>query len=193
MDRNREGWLTELARLVEPVFVGTKLKPYRVTCGWPCKGALARKKRRVGECHGGKSSADGTHEIFISPVLAEPLEVAGTVCHELVHVAAGIEAGHEKGFVRFAKHVGLTKGKPTEAMPGPVLEERLTKLVARLGPYPHKALRPAGKDAKPAEPSVTLKCDGCGCPVRIQVKWYLQTGPLTCGCGGTLLTEDEGE
>ena len=132
---NREGWLTEVSRGMEYLFKGFSLSKYRVTCGWPCVGALS-KARRVGECHGAKSSKDGVFELFISPVLDDPLEVAGTVCHELAHVAAGIDARHGSGFVKVCRHVGLTKGKPMSASPGPYLEERLGKLLLPLGPYP---------------------------------------------------------
>src|SRR5262245_3291211 len=124
MTDNREGWLTEVASQVEPFFVGFKLDPYRVTCGWPSRNGLGRRMRRVGECHGSKSSKAGIHEIFISPLLDKPLEVAGTLCHELAHAAAGIDAAHGKDFVKVCKHVGLTRGKPTSVMPGERLNAR---------------------------------------------------------------------
>jgi hypothetical protein len=94
---NREAWLNELAKLAVPVFSGYQLKPYRLTCGWPSKGGMGRRSRRVGECHSLESSKGGVHEIFISPLIDESLEVGGTVLHELAHVAAGITAGHGKG------------------------------------------------------------------------------------------------
>ncbi len=75
---NREGWLTEVAKQMEPIFSGYKLPAYRVTCGWPCKNALGARTKRVGECHGVASSTGGNFELFISPLLADPLEVSGT-------------------------------------------------------------------------------------------------------------------
>lgn len=189
---NREAWLTELAAQVQPMFKGFKIKPYRITCGWPCKEALGKKRRRVGECHAIESSKDGVHEIFISPLLDAPLEVAGTVCHELAHVVAGIPAGHGKGFRIVCKHVGLTTGRPASIMPGPALNERLQKIIDKQGAYPHKALVPLAKPAK-APSVVRLECCDCGCVVVISNKWLENSGSPTCGCGGFMSAEEKGE
>jgi hypothetical protein len=184
--RWREEWLSELAKCVHPAFKGFAMAPYRLTCGWPCRNGLGRRRRAVGECHARESSKGGIHEIFISPVLDEPLEVAGTVCHELAHVAAGIKAGHGKGFVKVARHVGLTRNRPTSAMPSAVLESRLRKILGPLGPYPHSAVLPALKPVKPRT-SVKLTCPSCQCVVTIGILNLKSAGLPTCGCG-TLFT-----
>lgn len=185
---NRESWLTEVARQVEPLFKGFRLGPYRVSCSWPTKHALGVRVRRLGECHAAESSSGGFHELFISPVMEDPAEVAGTVVHELAHVAATIPAGHGKGFVKVCRHVGLTKGKPAQAAPGPFLAERLAKIASRLGTYPHKAVAPAGRVVR-ASPRITLRClrEGCGCLVNISVSWLDKAGPPVCGCGGPMV------
>ncbi len=183
---NREQWLTDVAKQVEPVFKGFLVPPYRVTCGWPSRHALSVRKRMVGQCHGAKSSSAGLFELFISPVLAKPLEVAGTLCHEMAHVAAGVEAAHGSGFVKVCKHVGLTKGKPTSVMPGDRLEERLRKIIAVQGAYPHSAVVPVQKEVLRVKKSVTLECGGCGCKVSISTKWLAEAGAPTCACGGEM-------
>lgn len=183
---NREAWLTELARHAEPVFRGFTVAPYRVTCGWPARQALGRRARRLGECHAPESSPAGLHEIFISPLIDNPVEVAGTVCHELAHVVAGIAAGHRGQYRVVCKHAGLTKGRPVQAMPGPALEDALKKIIdTRLGPYPHRAMTPALKAARPAA-SVTVRCCACGCLARLSVDWAERAGLPTCGCGGEM-------
>lgn len=187
---NREGWLSELARMVQPIFKGFTLPQYRVTCGWPSMHALGRKKRRIGECHGARSSKGGMYELFISPLLDKPLEVAGVVCHELTHVAAGVEAGHERGFVRVAKHIGLTKNKPTQAMPGPNLEAKLEKFIARLGQYPHQAIQPYMKLVERGVKDLGVICPGCGCRFRMSIKWIEEAGLPTCGCGTPMQLKD---
>jgi hypothetical protein len=186
--RWREEWLSELAKCVHPIFKGFAMAPYRLTCGWPCRNGLGRRRRTVGECHARESSKEGVHEIFISPVLDEPLEVAGTVCHELAHVAAGIKAGHGKGFVTGARHSGLTRNRPTSAMPSSILESRLRKMLESLGPYPHSAVLPALR-MRPAKPrtSVKLTCPSCQCVVTIGISNLKSAGLPTCGCG-TLFT-----
>lgn len=185
-EKNRESWLTALAKEVEPLFTGFTVAPYRVTCGWPSSKGLARKGRVLGECFGSKSSKAGLHEIFVSPTLDEPIEVAGVLTHELTHVVAGIEAKHGAGFVEIAKHVGLTKGKPTSAMPGERLNERLRRFVEGIGPYPHVALAPVTRLVKARVTSVGLVCTECGCKVTISVKWLDEAGKPTCGCGSEM-------
>ena len=68
----------------------------RASCSWPSKSGLANKKRRIGEAWSAKNSADQSCEVFISPVLKDPLEVAATLVHELVHCAVGVEAGTQR-------------------------------------------------------------------------------------------------
>lgn len=182
---NREQWLTELAKGIEPIFKGFRLAKYRLTCGWPCKQALSRRNRRIGECHGSQSSKDGTHEIFISPSIDDQLEVAGTVAHEMVHVVAGIEAQHKGKFLSVARHIGLTKGKPTSAMPGERLNDQIKKILEPLGAYPHSALVPVGKTKTSNPSSVRLECE-CGCRVTISRKMLEEYGPPTCACGGEM-------
>ncbi len=182
---NREHWLTELSRAVAPVYAGFRLSEFRVTCGWPASGGLSTKRRRVGECHGAQSSKGGLFELFISPVLDDSLQVAGTVCHELAHVAAGVEAQHKGQFVRVCRAVGLTKGKPTSVMPGAELDEKLRRIIERLGAYPHQALQPVGKLVQSKPGPVILVCGDCGCKVQISLKWLEEAGPpSSCGCGG---------
>lgn len=182
---NREKWLSDLAKKVEPLFGQFDLKPYRVTCGWPCRGGLTGKV--LGECHSQKSSADGVFELFVTPRLDDPAKVSGVLVHEMTHVVAGIEAGHGRRFDRIRQHVGLTKGKATSAMPGEALAEKLAKLWEPLGPYPHKALVPVPKLKPQKEPSVmSLECGTCGCVIRISRKWHDESGPPTCGCGSKM-------
>jgi hypothetical protein len=191
--KNREEWLTEAAREIEPFFGNHRsaLKPYRVTCGWPLSGGLGRTRRTVGQCFGAESSAGGTFELFISPTLVKPLDVTGTLAHEMTHVVAGIEAAHGKDFKKIAHYVGLTKGKPREAGPGPLLEQSLLKIVERLGEYPHSALIPRGKIKSRTNGVITLRCLECGCTVRIAKKWVGISGLPVCGCGGALVDELE--
>lgn len=180
---NREGWLTELANEISPFYKLKGYRPhnYRLTCGWPCKNALGIKTRRIGECHSQLSSKDNVCEIFISPLEDNSLEVAGVVCHELLHSAVGIPAGHKGKFALGCKHLGLTRGKPTQAMPNEVLNDRLFKIIEKLGQYPHQALVLQPKPKKPTD-RVTLKCE-CGCSISITQKWLIEAGLPTCGCG----------
>lgn len=179
---NREGWLTEMAKRSEPLFSGFKLAAYRVTCGWPVSGGIAIKKRTVGQCFCSTVSKGKVHEIFISPLLETVEDVAGTLLHEMAHVAAGIPAGHGGRFTKVCRQVGLVKGKPTNAMPGDALAERLLKLAEPLGKYPHTAIVPRIKEKKIKPPPIKLECD-CGCKVSMTFKDAQTFALPTCGCG----------
>jgi hypothetical protein len=190
---NRESWLTAVAEQLAPLFpCGLKGKKYRVTCGWPSVGGLGAKARRVGECHSHESSKGKVHEIFISPFLDDPVDVAGTLAHELAHVAAGIKAAHGKEFVRVCKAVGLTDGRPKNVGPGPLLVEQIKGIIKPLPEYPHKSLAPV-RAAKKAGGSVGLVCtaQGCGCKVQIGASWLDKIPSLpTCGCGSPFARKD---
>lgn len=177
---------------MEPLFSEFKLKEYRVTCGWPHNRGTSAKNRVIGECHSPKNSASGKiHEIFISPLLAKPVDVTGTLVHELAHVAAGVEAAHGKLFVAVCKHVGLTKGKPTHVMPGERLGKKLLEMAESIGTYPHHAIVLTGKKKLPKQSStIALECE-CGCKVTIGRKHLENAGLPTCGCGGELLPSKE--
>lgn len=188
-DLNREQWLTEMARRIEPLFDGFKIGEYRVTCGWPHKFAIASKHLRVGECHyprkrsGDDTVEAGVHEIFISPLRDDSLEVAGILTHELTHVVAGFGAGHGKDFTKIGKHVGLTHGKPTSLMPGEALNDRLRGYVETMGGYPHKAIVPTLRRKEKNYKEVPLVCGNCSCVVRMSRKWLEEAGLPTCCCG----------
>lgn len=188
-DLNREGWLTELGKQAAPLFKAFHLHTYRITCGWPSSGGLTGK--RLGECHARESSKSGVYEIFITPRLDDSLEVAGTVVHEMSHVAAGIRAGHGPGFVKVARYIGLTKGKPIHAMPGEELNEKLYKIIEGIGKYPHSAMDPIMRVKKKRKTSETLICVKCECKVRISLKWLAESGRPTCGCRGVMIPKSQ--
>lgn len=182
-DLNREGWLTEIAKRMEEVFSikRYRLKPYRLTCGWPCRMPLSLRGRRIGECHPPSTSKGGVSEIFISPLLEDPLEVAGVVAHEMIHVIAGNEAGHKGPFIKVCREMGMV-GKPTSASPGPTLNNHIQLILDKVGAYPHTALTPTGRRVVVRSRSVRLKCE-CGCAVSIKTEDAEDYGLPTCGCG----------
>lgn len=186
--RTREEWLLRLLQELRHDFrkVGHPIPAQvRVTCGWPSTAALSRShRRRIGECWCAAASADQTVEIFISPTLADPLQVAETFVHEAVH-ATGAE-GHRRQFSTIAKAVGLRKPwRTTRATPQ--LRVRLNSLIAKIGPYPHAALNvelmPHKKDGTR---NLKLVCPDCGYTVRTTKKW-IATGHPTCPCGTRMI------
>lgn len=191
---NREEWLTRVGEGLEKLFIqhGFRFRnKYRVTCGWPCRSAISLSRRRIGECHPPETSADKVSQVFISPVLATNDEVAGTLCHELIHVHVGNDAGHKGPFRSVCKHLGM-KGRPTSATPGERLAEEIRdRILVPLGAdYPHAAIVvPTRRVVKP-EPKVDLHCSDCGCKIRISATDLERAGLPSCGCGSEFSLKD---
>jgi hypothetical protein len=183
--KTREEWLGRLTKALRPDFLeaGAEIpEAVRSTCGWPSQGAKAKKKRRIGECWGPKSSKDKHAEVFISPVLSNPTEVGETLVHELVHAAVGIEHGHKAPFRRVAVALGL-EGKMTATYAGDALRDRLVTLTSKIGPYPHAKLTFSNKKAD-TNRQLKLQCPdpSCGYIARTSQKW-IDVGCPTCVCG----------
>jgi len=189
---NREQWLNECIKQLRPDFeqLGHPLpEKIRASCSWPSKSGLANKKRRIGEAWSSKNSADQSCEVFISPVLKDPLDVAATLVHELVHCAVGVEEGHKGKFPRLAKAIGL-EGKMTATTAGETLAARLRAMTDAIGPYPHAELTHSNAPKKQGCRLLKVVCE-CGCVVRMTRKWLDEVGPPTCGCGGEMVEEED--
>ena len=110
----REQWLNAFAKASRKHFkrIGAKLPTnVRISIGFTSGGARAKA---IGQCWSHKASADQTFEIFIVPALDDASRIADILTHELVHVAAGIKAGHGHAFRKIATALGL-EGKIDQA------------------------------------------------------------------------------
>lgn len=170
----REGWLQQLAELVRPWFVGVELEvpAVRIGVGFTSKGA---RSTRIGECWHPAASADKVPELFVHPTLHEPLKVAETLIHELIHAALPPDAKHGPQFKRPALALGLT-GRMTATTAGDELIARLSPVLEQLGPYPHAAFRPRVNGTSSTGPKqstrmVKCECATCGYIVRTSRKW----------------------
>lgn len=194
--KTRETWLQAAVELCRPLFDngGMTLPDVQVSCGWPSKSALARKRRRIGECWDVSCAADKLHHVFISPCLSEvasPDGVLATLVHELGHAAVGIPAGHRAPFKKMMKAVGLA-GKATATIAGPELLVKLETIAKTLGDYPHGRLDRNASSAPKTQGTRLLKCecDECGYTVRVTKKW-LEFGTPICPCNEKPMTAAE--
>lgn len=177
----REQWLGAAVDLLRPVFkqrAGVTLpKNWRVSCGFPHRG-----KKAIGQCWPKTASGDQHWEMFISPVLAEPVRVLDVLVHELVHAGVGVKHGHDSVFAKAARSM-LLEGKLTATTSGkPFKDEIATPLLAKLGAYPHAVLNAGGISTGPKKQATRLikaMCPDCECTVRVTAKW-LGTGTPTC-------------
>ena len=203
----REQWLINLTEALRPHFKDKgfeipEANKLRMSCGWPSVRALSKKKRVIGECWNHTTCADGSFQIFISPVLQDSAQVVATHIHELGHAIVGTEHGHKRPFKKFCDVMQLA-GKPTATIASPELEAYIQTLLPALGEYPNSTLdsltleRPGGK--KQGTRMVKIECpnDECGYTARTTKKWIAKGLP-TCPCGAVMecpdgLLEDDGE
>jgi len=139
--RVREVWLQQAIQEFRLLFKRHDVvmpKKIQVSMGFPYMS-----KKATGECWNQKCSANGTPEIFISPIEAKAEKVLSTLAHELVHAVVGHEAGHKKPFVQCAIKVGLTDGPPKSVGAGSELKSELHRIALKLGKFPHAPLTPS--------------------------------------------------
>lgn len=185
----REQWLESAADYLYTDFIGElghmpKGKSWQVSCGWPSTRSQSSKRKRVGECWHPEACGDKeTAHIFVSPCLDDPVEVLGTLLHELIHAICGLSAGHKGPFKRLAVAVGL-EGKMTATTPSKELTERLNALTKTLGKYPHSALKGINRKKKQTTRLVKLIAESC-CEyvVRTTRKWIDEQGLPSCPHG----------
>jgi len=187
----REQWLQAGVKALRPLFtkvcdddqraVLKKLvdkQKLRVSCGWPGGGSA---RTRIGECWSETCSADGKIEIFISPKVAEKVEVLDILTHEIVHAVVGLECGHKGAFRSVATKVGL-QGKMTATTAGPELNKQLKAIAKKLGTYPHAKLDLSDRK-KQTTRMVKCSCKECGYVCRTTRKWLEELGAPFCpGC-----------
>ena len=190
MIKNREGWLTNAVHMID----GTIFKDsdtsskFRISCSWP--GGKGRKKTTVGQCWGATNSAGGIVEMFISPVLADPVAVLDVVVHENVHRIVGVKCGHRGAFKRLAESIGLT-GKMTSTVAGPELEQKLREMAVLLGPYTHDVLRDKETTTK-KQGTRMLKFTCPSCPnIARQSREAAIIGLICAGCMEPLELNDD--
>lgn len=157
----REAWLLQATdQLRSGLFKrnGETVPPVKVSVGWPGGGGNNRKA--IGQHWHPRAAADGMSQVFISPVLVDPVPVLETLVHELVHAIVP-DAGHKKPFKRIALAVGLT-GKMTATVAGPVLAAELQGLAETLGPYPHARLNLSDRKKQTTRLLKAVCGMGCG-------------------------------
>lgn len=179
---NREAWLWDAAKLIEPLIrkEGFMVPNFHISVGFPSRNALSKKRRTIGQCYAGTVSQDGNHQIFISPLIVEPVEVVGVVAHEMIHATVGVEHGHKAPFAHLARKIGLT-GKMTATVPGPELTELIkSEFLPVLEDYPHPLITPNEKYKPQATRLLKAVCTECGYTARVTAKWVEQSGSLIC-------------
>jgi len=170
----RESWLHAGLEFIRPLFDDinkTVPKKIRVSCGFPSRNALGNRLRAIGECWSDKASKGSYFEIFVSPLINDPVHVLDVLTHEVVHAVVGLECGHKKPFRMVAVAVGL-EGSMKSTTAGEELKGRLEKIAKTLGPYPHDVLaKMTNGKKKEGCRQLKVSCADCGYTIRITKKW----------------------
>lgn len=181
---SRESWLLEAVEIMREWFqehdsaIPDKV---RVSVGF----AKGQRKSTIGVCYASRAASDGVHQLFMSPVMDEPVKVLATLLHELVHAADDCKSGHRGEFARLARALGL-EGKLTATVPGDALTLRLKDVAGKLGEYAHAALNPL--EMGPVQKTRMIKIHApkevcCGMILRTTEKWLTEVGYPSCPHG----------
>lgn len=168
---NREEWLNEAVSELRGIFHASGFPlpdNIRVTCGFPSKHARSLH-RAIGEYHRASASADGTHEILISPVIDDPFEVFGVLVHELAHSATP-DSGHRGKFKECIDKLWL-EGKPSATKIGETFRQNFGGLIDGLGAYPHARLNVNADRKVQGTRMLKASCPHCNYTIRLSSKW----------------------
>jgi ribosomal protein L37E len=175
---NREEWLNAAVEELRPIFDSINYAlpdRIRVTCGFPSSRARANNAF-IGEHWSPAASNDNHHEILISPVVDDPLQVFATLVHELAHAATDGD-GHGSRFVRCVRSLWL-EGKPTATVAGETFKQNFANLLDGLGAYPHARLNIEAVRKKQSTRMLKACCPSCGYTVRLTKYWADQGLPV---------------
>lgn len=153
----------------------------RVSIGWP--GGRGAKNKTIGQCWYPAASSDSFHEIFISPRLADTVEILATLAHEIAHTIAGPTAKHGAAFKKVATAIGL-EGKMTATHAGQKFADWAHRWMVQGGEYPAGSLNDA-RAVKQTTRLVKAECGDCGYTVRVTRKWLDEVGAPICPCNHT--------
>ena len=171
-----ESWLLEAIEGVRPIFVraGFELPAVRATIGWTSAG---RGSQRMGECWPTHSTSDGKNAIFISTMLATPIDVLDVLMHELVHAVDNCQHKHRNEFARIAKAIGLGGKRWASASATEPLLIRLHGLALDLGKLPYGTIKPPMRIERERN-SGRAECPKCGFSCRTLSSWKGKGHPL---------------
>jgi len=205
----REEWLKRAVDKVKShVESHTKreIPPVLVSCGFPSSGGAKLNNTTLGECWPSESTFDGTRQIFVNPVIKDPVKVLEVLIHELVHAVLPDDEKHGPEFKRMAKAVGLV-GPAKSTSAGDELQAKLTIFAEELGEFDNKPIILKTKDKKKGPKSTfKLHCpdkrdckETCHLSDKLHGEDYavtvgkkaLKLGVPKCPCGVELVADPE--
>lgn len=187
MIKTREEWLNVIIERASPMFdlVEAPLPMVRAALSPP----QARRSKYIGLCWHESSTEDKAREIWISSALGDPIQIAGTLVHELCHAALPSKVGHKKPFAVLAKKL-LLEGKPTSTTEGDAFKARWTPILEDIGPIPGaKFVGAPPADMRPKQETIiqrNVTCPDCGFAAKVRLD-QMKLGRLVCPVEGEKL------
>lgn len=188
----REDWLTAAIATLRPVFTGHGLTlPARIraTCGLP---STFTRSGTLAECWADTDSADQTHEVMVSPTLADPAQVLAQLVGALAHAVPGAMSHTSNQYIEAAANLGLCPaGENWRMVQGAEdFAENYGPVLAALGAYPHAPLI-VGQRKVQSTRMLKAICPSCGYTVRLSAKWADKGLPLCPTDGDTFALESQ--
>jgi hypothetical protein len=188
----REDWLTAAIASLRPVFAGHGLSlPARIraTCGLP---STFSRSGTLAECWADTDSADQTHEVMVSPTLADPAQVLAQLVGALAHAAPGAMSHTSGAYIEAAANLGLCPvGDNWRQVAGAEdFAAQYAQVLQTLGTYPHAALNVGVKKTQSTR-MLKATCPTCGYTVRLSAKWAALGLPTCPTDGDTFALESQ--
>lgn len=139
-----EVWLNEAVELLRPVFAeaGYEIPPVYVSVGFSTYGYKpGAKKNIIGVCHASWMTMDGINEIYITPLVTEPVDVIALLVHELIHAVDDCKSSHGPGFQKISRALRCTDNRHVPLNEWRETVERYRAMARQLGRYPRAGVR----------------------------------------------------
>jgi len=181
---NREAWLHRMAEMLRPWF-----REHGYVIHGRITVSMAAMKSDLGLCTHQRFDKDKMmHHIFVNVYEdsshADPVLVAETLCHELIHSILPVGTKHGKEFKAACAKLGLgltPKGRG-HTFPLPELRAHLELLVAGLPPLPRHGIARPPKIVRVGGSNGTFKFQCAGCKTTVYLKYTSlnRAGTPTC-------------
>jgi hypothetical protein len=138
-----EVWLNEAVELLRPSFsdAGYEIPPVHLSVGFSTDGYNPKaKKNTIAICYARRMNVDGINEIYISPIIYEPVDVLGILVHELVHAVDDCKSGHGEPFQKIAAALKCGDNLSVPLMEFRETVQRHRAIADKLGRYPRSGV-----------------------------------------------------
>jgi hypothetical protein len=138
-----EAWLNEAVNLLRPSFeeAGLEIPPVHLSVGFSTDGYKPKaKKNTIAVCHARCMTTDGINEIYISPIVHEPVDVLSILVHELIHAVDDCKSGHGQRFQEISLALGCSDNLSVPLSKCRQSIERYRNIANQLGRYPRSGV-----------------------------------------------------